>query len=79
MTDLTQQQVENFILLAGQTGERWFKLSFIDEGMNNDPTAKALMESIGDVIHEGMMNMEFDERSEQAIESAKGTIITGVN
>lgn len=66
MNSLTQKQVENFILLAGQTGERWFKLSFIDEGMNNDPTATALMDALADAIHSGMMSADFIEGYEQA-------------
>lgn len=75
MANLTQEDVENFILLAGQTGERWFKLSFVDEGMNSEPTAVALMESIADVIHDGITSMAFAERQDQAIEDTK--IFTG--
>jgi len=52
---MTQKQVEDFILLSGQSGKRWFKLSFIDEDMNNDPTACALMDVIADAVHAGMM------------------------
>jgi len=74
MTDLTQQQVENFILLAGQSGERWFKLSFIDDGMNSDPTANALMDVLSDAIHDGIMSMDFTERYEQAAEDTKSII-----
>ena len=43
-----------------------FKLSFIDEGMNNDPTATALMDALADAIHNGMMSADFIEGYEQA-------------
>jgi len=75
MANLTQQEVENFILLAGQAGDRWFKLSFVDEDMNAEPVAVALMESIADAIHDGITSMAFAERQEQAVEESK--IITG--
>lgn len=69
---LTQSEVEAFIMLAGQRKERWFKLVFIDEDMNKDPTATALMTSIADVIHNGIIEAAFIEQMEQAEEDAKG-------
>lgn len=58
---MTQQDVENYILLKGQSNERWFKLTFVDEEMNHDPTATALMESIGNVIQAGIVTMALEE------------------
>jgi len=63
----TQQQVEDFILLAGQSKKRWFELRFLDEDMNNDPTAKALMEAIADSIHDGLMSLQFLDVGEPEI------------
>ncbi len=58
---MTQQDVENYILLKGQSGERWFKLMFVEEEMNHDPTAMALMESIGNIISAGIATMALEE------------------
>ncbi len=58
---MTQQDVENYILLKGQSGERWFKLMFVDEEMNHDPTAIALMDSIGNIIQAGIVTMALEE------------------
>ncbi len=63
---LTQKQVENFIQLKEQSGERWFEMRFIDEEMNNDPTAQALMISISDVIFAGMSSLSLEERMADA-------------
>ncbi len=60
-TPMTQQEVENWILLKGQSGERWFEFRFIDEEMNKDPTAAALMKSIADVIQGGLVAMALEE------------------
>ena len=60
-TPMTQQEVENWILLKGQSGERWFEFGFIDEDMNKDPTAAALMKSIADVIQGGLVAMALEE------------------
>ena len=32
-TPMTKEEVENYILLKGQNGERWFTLRFVDEEM----------------------------------------------
>lgn len=74
---LTQQQVEDFIMLAGQREERWFKICFIDEKMNEDSTALALMESLGDVIHAGIISLALEERMTQAKEDCKGVNTNG--
>ena len=67
----TQAEVENYIQVAGQSGVRWFKISFLDEDMNNDPVAQALMVSISDVIHDSMMSTIFTERQAQAKDQFK--------
>ncbi len=63
---LTQEEVENWIMLKTQADERWFEMRFIDEDMNNDPTALALMKSISDVIYAGTVSMVLEERMAQA-------------
>lgn len=65
-TPMTQEEVENYILLAGQRQERWFTLRFTEESMNDDPTALALMESIADIIQGGIASMAMEERMAQA-------------
>ncbi len=71
-TPMTQQEVENWIMLQTQNDVRWFEMRFVDEAMNNDPTAATLMQSISDVIYAGTVSMVLEERMEQASEDAKG-------
>jgi len=68
---LTQKQVEDFIMLKAQSNERWFEVRFLDEDMNNDPTAAALMTSISDVIFAGMASLGLEERMADAEKSKK--------
>ncbi len=68
----TQQQVEDFIMLCAQNDKPWFKVVMLDDEMANDKTALALMKSITDVIYNGMMAAEFEERMSQAESGAKG-------
>ncbi len=68
----TQKQVEDFIMLCGQSNKPWFKLVMLDEEMAADPTAMKLMESITDVIHAGIYSMGFEDRMTQAKEDLKG-------
>jgi len=71
---MTQQEVENWILLQTQNDVRWFEMRFVDEDMNNDETAKALMQSISDVIYAGTVSMVLEERMELAKEDVKGVL-----
>ncbi len=72
---LTQEEVENWIMLQTQNDVRWFEMRFVDEDMNEDPTAKALMQSISDVIYAGTVSMVIGERIAQAKEDVKGVVI----
>ncbi len=71
-TPMTQQEVENWIMLKTQNDERWFEMRFVDDDMNDDPTAAALMQSISDVIYAGTVTMVLEERTAQAKEDVKG-------
>ncbi len=68
---LTQKQVEDYIQLKSQSGDRWFEMRFIDEDMNVDPTAKALMASISDSIFAGMTSLALEERMADAEKGKK--------
>ncbi len=72
---LTQEEVENWIMLQTQNDVRWFEMRFVDEDMNEDPTAKALMQSISDVIYAGTVSMVIEERIAQAKEDVKDVVI----
>ncbi len=72
---LTQEEVENWIMLQTQNDVRWFEMRFVDEAMNEDPTAKALMQSISDVIYAGTVSMVIEERTAQAKEDVKGVVM----
>jgi len=76
---LTKKQVEDYILLKGQDSERWFKLVFIDDEMNDDPVASALMDSIADIVHAGIVSLSLEERMEQAQKDCEGIEINGSN
>ena len=69
---MTQKQVEAYIQIANQKKERWFEMRFIDEEMNKDPTAMALMKVISDAIYKDAISAEFDENISQSEVEAKG-------
>ena len=56
---MSQEQVEQWVMLQGQKGVRWFSLQVLDPEMNRDPTCLALMNAIADTIFEGMTQQEF--------------------
>lgn len=58
---MSQEEVENWILLKGQTEERWFEIRILDPEVGNDPTAVALMTVLSDMINQGIHNMPFLE------------------
>ena len=58
---MTQEQCENWILLKGQTGERWFEVRILDEEVGQDPTMIALMEEVSNMIFAGIQGMPFLE------------------
>ena len=58
---MTQEQIESWIMLKGQTGERWFEIHVLDEEMDADPTMRALLEALSEMIHRGIMDMPFIE------------------
>lgn len=58
---MTQEQCENWIMLKGQTGERWFKLVILDPEVAEDPTIIALMETVSEMIFAGIQGMPFTE------------------
>jgi hypothetical protein len=58
---MTQEEVENWIMLKGQTDERWFEIRILDEEVGQDPTMIALMETVSDMIFRGIKGMPFEE------------------
>lgn len=62
---MTQEECENWILLKSQTGDAVFEIHLVDKEVDQDPTMRALMETITDMIHQGIMGMPFEE-SQQA-------------
>lgn len=58
---MTQQEVENWIMLKGQSEERWFKLVITDDEIGQDPTMIALMETVSDMIFLGIQDLPFQE------------------
>ncbi len=59
---LTRQEVENYILLKTQSGERWYEMRFLDEEMQSDPTAQAFMAALSDGIFAGIVTASLEER-----------------
>lgn len=69
---MTQEQVEAWIMLKGQSGERWFKIEILDKQVGQDPTMIALMETVSEMIFAGIQGMPFLE-AEQARQMGKKT------
>jgi hypothetical protein len=72
LTPMTQKEVESWIMLKGQTGQRWFNVVIIDEEVGQDPTMIALMETVSEMIFAGIQNIPFDEMAKPKIEIVKG-------
>ena len=68
---MTQEQVENWIMLKGQTDERWFEIKILDEEVGQDPTMIALMEVVSDMIFKGIKGMPFTESEHQRAKEAE--------
>ncbi len=80
---MTQEEVENWIMLAGQTGKVVFEIHVVDPEIDKDPTMRALLESLTEMIHNGIMGMPFLESNRpkkskihMAIVDAKGKPLT---
>jgi hypothetical protein len=58
---MTQMECESFIMLAGQSGKPVFEIHLVDKEADQDPTMRALMESVTMMIHNGIMGMPFQE------------------
>ena len=58
---MTKAEVESWIMLKGQTDERWFKITILDDEVGQDPTMIALMETVSDMIFSGIKGMPFEE------------------
>lgn len=67
---MTQEQCENWIMLKGQTGKRWFKLVILDEEIGQDPTIIALMETVSDCIFAGIQGMPFTEAEAERVKKS---------
>ena len=59
---MTKAEVESWIMLKGQSGERWFEIRILDEEVGQDPNVIALMETVSDMIFAGIQDMPFQER-----------------
>ena len=59
---MTKEQVENWIMLKGQTDERWFEIRILDEEVGQDPTMIALMETVSEMIFVGIKGLPFIEQ-----------------
>ena len=68
---MTQEEVENWILVKGQRGERWFEIRVLDKEIDQDPTMRALMVALSDMIQKGVMNMPFIEAQHAAEKEGK--------
>lgn len=68
---MTQEECENWIMLKGQSGERWFRVEILDEEIAKDPTMQALMEAVSDMIFRGIQGMPFAESEYQRAQDAQ--------
>lgn len=58
---MTKPQVEAWIMLKAQSGERWFEIRILDDEVGQDPTMVALMETVSEMIFAGIQGMPFEE------------------
>ena len=77
---MTQEECENYIVLKGQTGVRWFEVRILDPDIQDDPTMAALMESVSDMIFKGIQGMGFTEAETARAKGADNPMkIVGAN
>lgn len=58
---MTKEQVEAWIMLKGQSDERWFKIVILDEEVGQEPNMISLMETVSNMIFAGIQGMPFEE------------------
>ncbi len=58
---MTQEEVENWIMLKGQGKDRWFEIHVLDEEVDKEPAMRALMEALSDMMQQGILGMPFLE------------------
>jgi len=58
---MTQEQVEAWIMLKGQNKERWFEIRVLDPEVDAEPNMRALMETLSDMMQQGILGMPFME------------------
>ncbi len=58
---MTQEACESWIMLKGQEGNPVFEIHLVDKEVDQDPTMRALMETLTMMIHNGIMGMPFEE------------------
>lgn len=58
---MTQEEVENWILLKGQGKKRWFEIRILDKEVDKEPVMRALMEALSDMMQAGILGMPFME------------------
>ena len=68
---MTQEECENWIMMKGQNKERWFEVRILDPEVGQDPTMIALMESVSDMIMNGINGMPFLEGEKDRAEKAQ--------
>ena len=68
---MTKEEVEAWVMLKGQSNERWFEIKILDEEVGQQPNMIALMETVSNMIFAGMQGMPFQE-AEMARKKASG-------
>ena len=58
---MTQEEIENWILLKGQSGERWFEIRIVDPEVQEQELARTLMETLSDFVHQGVQGLAIEE------------------
>lgn len=58
---MTQEQCEHYIMLQGQKDTPVFEIHLVDKEVDEDPTMRALLEAVTQMIHKGIMGMPFTE------------------
>ena len=72
---MTKEDCENFIMLKGQGDERWFKLVILDPEVADEPVMQMLMDTVSDMMFQGMQGMPFTEAEHARVQKLKKTKI----
>jgi hypothetical protein len=71
---MTPEEVEAWVMLKGQSDERWFEIRVLDPDMQDEPNLMSLMQVVSDMIFRGIKEMPFIEANSGLADETKPNI-----